>query len=43
MALADTGTISLEAGIAGAFGIAFVTALVLVLVARRIPDARSQV
>jgi len=40
VALADAGAISLEAGIAGAFSIAFVTALVLALVARRIPDAR---
>ncbi len=43
VALADAGTISLEAGIAGAFSIAFVTALILVLVARRIPDARRSV
>jgi predicted MFS family arabinose efflux permease len=42
VALADVGAISLEAGIAGAFSIAFVTALVLVLVARRIPDARAR-
>ena len=40
VALAAAGAISLEAGIAGAFWIAFVTALVLVFVARRIPDAR---
>jgi MFS family permease len=40
VALADAGTISLEAGIAGAFSIAFVTAVILALVSRRIPDAR---
>ena len=31
---------SLEAGIAGAFGLAFVMAVALAVVARRIPDAR---
>lgn len=41
VALADVGTISLEAGIAGAFGIGLVAALVLVFVGRRMPDARS--
>jgi hypothetical protein len=40
VALADAGVISLEAGIAGAFAIAFVTAGALALVAHRIPDAR---
>jgi hypothetical protein len=40
IALADAGTISLEAGIAGAFGIGVVAALVLAIVGRRIPDAR---
>jgi MFS family permease len=40
VALADAGLISLEAGIAGAFGLALVTAVALALVARRIPDAR---
>jgi len=40
VALADADVISLEAGIAGAFSIALVTALILMLVARRIPDAR---
>jgi hypothetical protein len=40
VALSDTGRISLEAGIAGAFSIAFVTAVILAIVARRIPDAR---
>lgn len=42
VALADAGTIPLEAGIAGAFAIGFVIALVLALVGRRIPDARAQ-
>jgi MFS family permease len=41
VALADAGVISLEAGIAGAFGIGLVTALLLAFVARRMPDARS--
>jgi hypothetical protein len=40
VALADAGTISLEAGIAGAFAIGLVAALLLALVARRLPDAR---
>ncbi len=40
VALADAGTISLRAGIAGAFGIGVLAALLLALVARRIPDAR---
>jgi MFS family permease len=39
IALADAGTISLEAGLAGAFGIGIVAAVLLVLVARRLPDA----
>jgi MFS family permease len=40
VALADAGRISLEAGIAGAFGLGLLSALVLVGVGRRIPDAR---
>ena len=41
VALADhPGTISIEAGLAGAFGVGIVAALVLALVARRLPDAR---
>lgn len=40
VALADAGTISLEAGIAGAFAIGLLAALLLALVGRRIPDAR---
>jgi MFS family permease len=40
VALADAGTISLQAGIAGAFAIGVLTALLLALVGRRIPDAR---
>jgi hypothetical protein len=41
LALAAAGTISLEAGIAGAFGIGLVASLLLAVVARRIPDSRS--
>lgn len=41
IALADAGTISLEAGLAGAFGVGVTFALVLALVGRRLPDARS--
>jgi MFS family permease len=40
LALAAAGTISLEAGIAGAFGIGLVASLLLAVVARRIPDSR---
>ena len=40
IALADAGTISLEAGLAGAFGIGVTFALLLALVGRRLPDAR---
>jgi hypothetical protein len=40
IALADTGTISLETGLAGAFGLGVIFALVLALVGRRLPDAR---
>jgi MFS family permease len=40
VALADTGRISLEAGLAGAFAIGVAAAVLLVLVARRLPDAR---
>ncbi|MGZ5353004.1 MAG: MFS transporter [Actinomycetota bacterium] len=40
VALADAGRISLEAGIAGAFAIGLLASLRLVLVGRRIPDAR---
>jgi len=41
IALADAGTISLEAGLAGAFGLGVIFALVLALVGRRLPDARQ--
>jgi predicted MFS family arabinose efflux permease len=41
VALADAEVVSLEAGIAGAFGVGLVAALLLALVARRVPDARS--
>jgi predicted MFS family arabinose efflux permease len=40
IALADAGTISLEAGLAGAFGLGVIFALVLALVGRRLPVAR---
>ena len=40
IALADAGTISLEAGLAGAFGLGVTFALVLALVGRRLPDVR---
>jgi len=40
IALADAGTISLEAGLAGAFGIGVTFALLLALVGRRLPDPR---
>jgi hypothetical protein len=38
VALADAGTISLEAGLAGAFGVGIISAVLLVLVARRLPE-----
>ena len=38
IALADAGTISIEAGLAGAFAIGIVAAVLLVLVARRLPE-----
>jgi MFS family permease len=41
IALADTGTISIEAGLAGAFGLGVTFALVLALVGRRLPDTRN--
>jgi MFS family permease len=40
IALADAGTISLEAGLAGAFGVGILGAVLLVFVSRRLPDAR---
>jgi predicted MFS family arabinose efflux permease len=39
IALADAGTVSIEAGLAGAFATGIVAAVLLVLVARRLPDA----
>ena len=42
VALADAGTISIEAGLAGAFAIGIVAAALLALVARRLPDARTR-
>lgn len=41
VALADDGTVSLEAGLAGAFAIGIVAAVLLVSVAPRLPDARA--
>jgi hypothetical protein len=41
IALADAGTISIEAGLAGAFGLGVAFALVLALVGRRLPDSRD--
>jgi MFS family permease len=41
IALADAGTMSLEAGLAGAFGLGVTFALVLALVGRRLPDTRA--
>jgi hypothetical protein len=41
VALSEAGSISLEAGIAGAFAIGLLSALLLALVARRLPDGRS--
>ena len=41
VALADAGTISIEEGLAGAFGIGVVAAVLLALVARRLPDTRA--
>jgi MFS family permease len=40
VALADTDTLTIRDGLAGAFGIGIVAALLLVVVARRLPDAR---
>jgi MFS family permease len=41
VALADAGTLSIEAGLAGAFGIGVVAAVLLALIAGRLPDART--
>jgi asparagine N-glycosylation enzyme membrane subunit Stt3 len=38
VALADAETISIEAGLAGAFGVGIVAAMLLALVARRLPE-----
>ena len=40
VALADAGTLTIRQGLAGAFGIGVAAAILLVLVARRLPDAR---
>ena len=41
VALADAGTLSLEAGLAGAFGVGIAAAIVLTLISGRLPEARS--
>jgi MFS family permease len=41
VALADVGTLTIRGGLAGAFGIGTAAALFLMLIARRIPDARA--
>ena len=41
IALADADTLTIQQGLAGAFGIGIVAAALLVLVARRLPDARA--
>jgi MFS family permease len=41
VALADAGPISIKAGLAGAFAIGIAAAVLLALVARRLPDARA--
>jgi MFS family permease len=41
VALADAGRVSIEAGLAGAFAIGVVAAVLLVVVARRLPDGRA--
>jgi MFS family permease len=41
VALADAGRISIEAGLAGAFAVGIVAAVLLTLVAPRLPDARG--
>jgi predicted MFS family arabinose efflux permease len=41
VALADGGLVSIEAGLAGAFGVGIVAAVLLAFVARRLPDARA--
>jgi hypothetical protein len=42
VALADSGILSLRAGIAGAFAVGVVTSIVLVLVTRRLPEGRER-
>jgi MFS family permease len=41
VALADTGPLTISEGLAGAFGVGIVAAVLLALVARRIPDTRA--
>ena len=40
VALADAGTLTIREGLAGAFGVGIVAAVLLALVARRLPDTR---
>jgi len=42
IALADAGTISIEAGLAGAFGLGVTFAVVLAVVGQRLPDTRHE-
>jgi predicted MFS family arabinose efflux permease len=42
IALADAGTVSIEVGLAGAFAIGIVAAVLLALVARRLPEVRPR-
>jgi MFS family permease len=41
IALADAGTLTIRGGLAGAFGVGIVAAVLLAVVARRLPDARA--
>jgi MFS family permease len=41
VALADAGTLTIRGGLAGAFGVGIVAAVLLAVVARRLPDARA--
>jgi hypothetical protein len=41
VALAETGTLTILEGLAGAFGVGILAAVLLALVARRLPDPRA--
>ena len=41
VALADAGTLTIHEGLAGAFGVGVLAAVLLILVARRLPNARA--